>query len=286
MLDALARNEALMARTRGDDAKTIPGWARTHPLTGERIEEAVSEAKELGVEAGRLPDGEAQFLRRIDGMLYGDDPVQGYVQGRVFSHPEMRISFAAPTGYSLTNTTRAVLIEGPDGIRGEFGGAVRPPGSLENYAVALAERLIGDPRAVVSRGDIQRAVIGGAPAVLLPIQVRSQQGALNVVVAAYGSERGLAFHFLMVSPPEQAALESLNALLASFRLLSAEEAASLRPRVLDVAPARPGDTVQSLAAEMAVSELPLETLLMLNDRQAGDRLRPGEPVKIVRYAGR
>jgi predicted Zn-dependent protease len=285
MLDALARNEALMARTRGDDAKTIPAWARTHPLTEDRIARAAVEAGETGVADNALPEGEAPFLREVDGLLYGDDPIQGFVQGRRFLHPEMRVAFEAPPGFSLSNTPRAVLIEGRDGMRGEFGGGPMPPSGVEEYAVRLAEQLVGNSRGAQA-GQLQRASIGGVPAAILPVSIQSEQGAATLVVAAYDGGRGGAYHFIMVAPPEEAALASLNQLFGSFRLLSAEQAAQLRPRLIDVVAAGPTDTLQSMASRMAVPELPLETFLMLNDRSADQPLRAGEAVKIVRYAGR
>lgn len=284
MLDALARNEALAARTRGDDAKAIPAWARTHPLTEDRVERATAEARRSGVATGALPDGEAPYLNQVDGLLYGDDPVQGYVQGRLFSHPEMRIRFRAPAGFSLTNTPRAVLIDGRDGTRGEFAGGPMPPGGVEAYAVRLMEQAIGDPRgAAVRPGALQRAVIGGVPAAVLPVSVQTSEGAAEVVVAAYDSGDGGAYHFMIVSPPTAEARVAWSELINSFRPLSRAEAAQLRPRVIDVVAARPGETPQTMASRMAVSELPLETFLMLNDRDPDQALRPGERVKIVRY---
>jgi predicted Zn-dependent protease len=285
MLDALARNEQLSAKTRGDDAKAIPAWARTHPLTEDRIERATNVAKDSGAAAGALAEGEAPYLNQVDGLLYGDDPVQGYVQGRLFSHPEMRISFRAPEGFSLTNTPRAVLIDGRDGTRGEFAGGPMVRGGVDAYAVQLAEQALGDARgAAVRPGNLQRAIIGGAQAAILPVSVRTNEGTMEVVVAAYDSGGDGIYHFLMVAPPTDAARGALSELFNSFRLLSPAQAAELRPRVIDVVAVRPGETLQTMASRMAVSELPLETFLMLNDRSADQPLRPGERVKIVRYA--
>jgi predicted Zn-dependent protease len=139
MLGALGRNEQFMARTRGrDEARSIPEWARTHPLTENRVERARDTAAGTGIAAGALPGNEARYLREVDGLLYGDDPAQGFVQGRRFAHPVMRIGFEAPEGFTLTNSPQAILIDGPDGLRGEFGGGRMPRGGLEAYASAPA----------------------------------------------------------------------------------------------------------------------------------------------------
>jgi predicted Zn-dependent protease len=161
-----------------------------------------------------------------------------------------------------------------------------PRGGVEEYAVRVMEQLVGHAGGSVSAGQLQRAVIGGVPAAILQASIQTERGAAIVVVAAYDGGRGGAYHFIMVAPPDQAAETALNALFGSFRLLSAEQAAQLRPRVIDVVAAGSGDTLRSMASRMAVPELPLETFLMLNDRAPDQALRPGEPVKIVRYVGR
>jgi predicted Zn-dependent protease len=67
----------------------------------------------------------------VDGLLFGDDPEQGFVIGRRFAHPVMQIGFRGARGFTLTNSPQAILIEGPDGCRGEFGGGRLPPDGLE-----------------------------------------------------------------------------------------------------------------------------------------------------------
>ncbi|HEY0085991.1 MAG TPA: M48 family metalloprotease, partial [Allosphingosinicella sp.] len=78
MLGALGRNEQYMAATRStDQAKAIPEWARTHPLTENRIARAREAATKTGVADNQLPEGILSYLEEVDGLLYGDDPRQG-----------------------------------------------------------------------------------------------------------------------------------------------------------------------------------------------------------------
>jgi predicted Zn-dependent protease len=284
MLAALGAHEQFLARTQGrDEAKGIPEWARTHPLTENRIERARQTATATGVAPGALGENEAAYLREVDGLLYGDDPQQGFVRGRRFEHPIMRIGFEAPEGFTLTNSPQAIMISGPGGLRGEFGGGTLPPGGLDDYAAALIDQLLGQADAEV--GDVARVRVNGAPAIIAPVLVRTPQGLVEISIAAYAGEGAAAYHFIMVSPPGRAAVDAIARLFGSFRLLSPEEAASLRPRLIRVAAAGPEDTVRSMARRMA-SDHPLEHFLMLNGRSERDPLRPGEQVKIVTFADR
>jgi predicted Zn-dependent protease len=282
MLNALERHGAFRASIRGDDeARGIPEWALTHPLTENRIARAQETAKDAGVAPDALPEREAAYLRRVDGLLYGDDPEQGFVLGRRFAHPVMRIAFQAPPGFTLTNSPQAIRIDGPDGVRGEFAGGPAPPGGLQGYAEGLLASLLGDvPATIVS------AVPGasnGGPALFVTAAVPTNDGAVPLSLAIYGAPDGSVYHFLMISRPGGTVTGAVAQLFRSFAFLSPAEAATLRPRLLRVHTVRAGETVRDLAAAMA-AEQPLEHFMMLNGLAPREGLRPGRLVKLVEWA--
>jgi predicted Zn-dependent protease len=283
MLDALGRQEQFLARTSGrDEAQSIPEWARTHPLTENRIERARETARATGAAPDSLAENKQAYLREVDGLLYGDDPEQGFVRGRRFDHPVMRIGFEAPAGFTLTNSPAAIMISGPDGIRGEFGGAEMPAGGLEGYASALMNQVLQGARAEVGESVATR--INGVPAIVTPARIQTQKGSADISFAVYAGDGGRGYHFIMASPAADGGAAAVGRLFNSFRLLSTEETQRLRPRVIRVVAAGPRDDLQTMARRMA-SDFPLEHFLMLNDRPSDDRLKPGERVKIVSFLG-
>lgn len=283
MLAALQRQEAYMVATNGhDEARGIPEWARSHPLTGNRIERARERASATGLADDALPENAPAFLREVDGLLYGDDPEQGFVTGRRFAHPVMRIAFEAPEGFTLTNSPQAIRLSGPGGVRGEFGGGEMPPGGLAAYA----DLLIGHVLAGVS-GEVGRPepiTINGLPALVIPVRIATRDGAVPLSVAVYDAGGGQAYHFIMVSPPAGASAAAISALFSSFRLLSPAEAGHLRPRIIRVVTTKPGETASMLARRMA-GDHALALFRTLNGLGAADRLEPGRQVKIVAYSG-
>jgi predicted Zn-dependent protease len=93
-------------------ADTLPAWLSTHPAPENRVEDTSRIAKEKVKESGRKRDlkvARAEYLARIDGMVFGDDPRQGYTEGRDFYHPGMRFRLAFPKGWLVLNTPTAVL---------------------------------------------------------------------------------------------------------------------------------------------------------------------------------
>lgn len=279
MLASLARYESFQEGS-GSDLHAIPEWGRTHPLTENRIDRVEEIARAANVAPAALAEGETAFLEEVDGLLYGEDPEQGFVIGRQFAHPEMRIAFEVPPGFRLTNTSAAVLIEGPGGLQGEFSGGAMPPGGLDQYARDFVEQVFG---AVPDLAAAERGRVNGVPALVLPMEFQAGEDPMHVLLAAYRGPEGSAYHFLVLTPGGQLQPDRLMDMIRSFRHLSPRQAATLRPRVIDVVRVGEGQDLSGLAALMA-SDRPLEHFLLLNDRTAGDPLEPGELVKLVRFA--
>lgn len=280
MLESLEDQSGLEARMRGrSEADQIPAWQRSHPLTADRITRATATARATGVQPGAKARNAAQYFQAVDGMLYGDDPSQGYVEDSVFAHPTLRLRFQAPSGFYLNNATHAVTIEGPNGYRAQFSGG-RLQGSLDNYVTSVAQALVGQSQGVQA-GSIQRTTINGMNASVLPLRANTQSGTVDVQIVGYQWDGSTAYHFITIAPAGRSG--QFSGLINSFRRLSDAEAAALRPRVIDVVTVRAGDTLQSLANRMAFSNYRLERFLVINDREANQPLRPGEQVKIVVY---
>lgn len=281
MLAALARNERFVAETGGrDEGKSIPEWVSSHPLTANRIARARKRAVETGLADNALAEGRSAYLSEVDGLLYGDDPAQGFVLGRRFLHPLLRIGFTAPPGFTLTNSPNAVGITGPGGVRGEFGGGTMPRGGVTGYADALARAIVGN--AGVNVEEAKETRVDGMPAALLRLGLQGHHGAAVLSIAAYDVGGGQAYHFLTIAPPDAPAAP-LDALFGSFRALSAAEVELLRPRVVRTVVAGPGETVDRLARLMA-DEHGRALFLLLNGWERARPIKPGERVKLVRFA--
>lgn len=279
LLQSLQDEETLQARLKGrDDAAAIPGWQRSHPLTRDRIARAVKIARDTG--AGGATNADA-YLAAIDGQTWGDDPREGLVEGPAFSHPAFRIAFRAPPGFRLENTPTAVKIAGPGGEQGMFGGGGLQGGeTIEGYVARLARGVIGNTG--VEAGPVQGFTVGGLRAATLPLSANSNRGPVDLTVTAYEMGGGQMYHFITMSRGGGGGWE--RSLIGSFRRLSPAEAGTIRPRVLRVVTVRPGETVATMAARMAVSDLPAERFRAMNDLAADATLRPGQKVKLVALA--
>jgi predicted Zn-dependent protease len=277
MLDDLQRHDALIARTTGRDAKAVPQWASTHPLTAERVRRASTQAQTAG--ARNAEPQRDRYLSAIDGLLFGDDPAQGFVQGRSFVHPELRIAFDAPEGFTLSNSPQAVQIAGPNGLKAVFGGGRMQNGSLDAYAETVLRQTIGQAPAQLGRAE--RTTINGLEAVVLPARVQTDGGLVDLTIAAYRTGGEAAYHFLTLAPSGRGGV--FDPMIRSMRRADDREIRNLRARVIQVVPVRPGDTVETLSARMAVPNDPRAWFQTLNNVASDSDLRDRRRVKVIGY---
>lgn len=273
MLASLAAQQAIDARSQGGDARSVPEWASTHPDPARRVSRAATIASRFnGTQRNR-----DVFLSRLDGLLYGDDPKQGMVQGREFLHPELGLKFAVPQGYAMQNGTSAVSISGQS-AQAQFSMAPYS-GDLNRY-VEQAFRAIGGNQQL-SYGQIQRTTVNGLPAAYATARVSANSQTLDVTVFAYSFGNDRAYHFAAITPAGQSNV--FTPMYQSVRRLTGAEASAIRPRRLRVVSVQRGDTVQSLAARMAYDNLKVERFLALNGLPSSAQLTPGQKIKIVSY---
>jgi len=274
VLHSLAQQNALDAQLRGT-SNQVPEWASTHPNPETRVPAALRQA---GSNATGIVNRD-QFLSGIDGLTYGDDPKQGIVDGRNFTHPELRLHFQAPDGFYMVNGTSAVSINGQSGKAQFTGGSYS--GDLDAYVRAGFSALTGANEQKISPQSIERTTINGLPAAYGIARVNNGNSQLDVIVFAYEFAKDRAYHFVTISQAGRAA--TFSSMFNSMRRISATEAGQIKPRKLDMVTVKSGDTVQSLAARMAYDDARLERFLVLNGLSANASLTAGDRVKIVTY---
>lgn len=281
ILAQLTRSAALEARVQGDRNRSTPEWASTHPLSENRMAQAGQIARQTG-RAGQGLRNRDSFLAQVEGMMVDDDPAQGVIEGRSFSHPDLRLQFVVPTGYLMQNGARAVTIQGSGG-QAQFSGG-RYTGSIENYIGQVLQQLTRG-RVPIALGPMRQTVVNGLPSTFVTGRANTSSGAVDVSVFAYQWDVNTIYHFVMLTQAGQG-VGPFTPMVDSLRRISATEAAAIRPKVIDVVTVRQGDTVQSLASRMAYRDFQLDRFLTLNGLATNSRLVPGQKVKLVVYGAR
>jgi len=276
MLASMAAQTSLDMRRAGKSDKPLPEWASTHPDPGSRVVRARQKAATM-VPNTRTLNRDA-FVAMLDGMLYDDDPEQGLVEGTLFRHPELRLSFAAPAGFILNNAPDAVSITGTGG-KAEFSGK-RYDGDLDAYVLRVLRSIRGK-QGILGNSIIRRTNINGLPAAYAVTRAATNSGWVDVTVYAYEFGPKSAYHIVSMTPVGS---QVFRPLFDSVRGLSDAEVAAIRPRQIDIVTVGTKDTIQSLSARMAYADYQQERFRVLNGLAENEPLRVGQKVKIVTLA--
>lgn len=270
VLASLAAQNALDARLQGRNAG-VPEWASTHPDPASRVQSALTKAGTAGGTTNR-----DTFLTRIDGLLYGDDPAQGIIEGSTFIHPELRLAFTAPQGFYMVNGTRAVSINGQGG---QAQMTLAPySGNLDTY-VRQQFTTLGGQNSTLAPAQMERTTVNGLPAAYGTARVANGNSQVDVVVFAYEFARDRAYHFVVIAPAGRAG--TFNPMFQSMRRVTQSEATNVVPKKLQVVTVARGDTVASLARRMAYPAAQEERFRVLNGLPSGASVTPGQKVKLV-----
>jgi len=95
----------------------IPEWQSTHPDPANRFENvhALADKYQTDLNRSNLKINRDQYLKLIDGIVYGEDPRQGFVENNNFYHPELKFQFPIPANWQLQNTPQAVQMAEKNG---------------------------------------------------------------------------------------------------------------------------------------------------------------------------
>jgi len=275
MPDVFTMLERVSAAQPGDRA---PEWLATHPNPENRRARITQQIAALPPESlGHRVNRDA-YLRRIDGLVFGDNPRDGFFRGAEFLHPELRFRLRFPDGWATQNQRQAVVAVSP------------PPGKDGMVQVSLAERPSAEAAARafldqpgVTGGVSSRAAINGLPAVSAAFAAATESGQLRGL-ATFVEHGGRVFQLLALAPAARWATHAAAAERAvrSFAVLTERAALDVQPWRIAVVNADDAATLEELARRRPPpAPVSVATLALLNQMEPGARLTAGTRLKWV-----
>jgi len=260
-----------VARAEGGGAR-MPDWLSTHPSPGNRTTRIQAQIAATGVSGTMV--NRREYLRQLDGMVFGDNPREGFFQGSAFYHPDLRFQLAFPRSFKTQNQKQAVVgvSEAQDAIIALTLAAGASP-------EAAARQFLSQQG--VRAGRSGRDTIGGLPAYTAFFEAATEQGTLRGE-ASFLSHDGKVYRILGYTPAArfstyQGAFETS---IRSFRPLTDPRYLQVQPRhIALVSPER-----QMALPEFArtyPSTVKLETIGLINGVAANETFPRGELAKRV-----
>ncbi|HEX2164886.1 MAG TPA: M48 family metalloprotease [Thermoanaerobaculia bacterium] len=252
----------------------LPAWLSSHPAPEARAERISDEVAAAVAAAGPGEIDRREYLAQVDGLVFGENPREGFFRGNTFYHPELAFQITFPPGWQVSNQRQAV-------------GAISP----NNDAVVVlslagqgtpanaASQFFGQPG--LARGNPWRGEIGGMEAVAAEFQVQQQQGVLQGL-AAFVEHGGRTYQLLGYSAANRwgAHDRTVAASVDTFRRVRDPEVLNVEPRRIDVVTLPSAMTLREFARRYP-STVDLTTLALINQVNADTRLEAGLEVKRV-----
>jgi predicted Zn-dependent protease len=265
----------MLAGVGGSGDGRVPEWQLTHPYPENRESHIRNLVQQLP-DSGWLDAGRDRYLDRIHGLVYGENPREGYFKGPLFLHPELAFQIRFPEGWSTVNQRSAVGAVGPGRqalvVLEIAPGASDPAAALRAY---LSQEGVQGGEIRESRGDGQ--VRARAHFSATPSQGAAMRG--EVMFVAY---RGTTYRIQAVASAAawDAVASAASASLGSFAAVTDARVLGVRPWTLQVT---------RLAQHMSFEQfyqrhpmpVPLAEAARLNRRRAGDVLPAGTRLKRV-----
>jgi predicted Zn-dependent protease len=268
-LTSMSRNAELLGGAKNDPR--TQEFVSSHPATPERVANATLNARQYAA-TGSGARARNDYLRYLDGLVYGEDPSEGFVRGRRFLHPKLGFTFTAPEGFVLENTPQAVF-----GVKDGGDLALR----LDVVRIAADQKLTDYLKAGwienIDESSIEAVSINGFPAATAT--AKGDPWGFRLYAIRFGSE---VYRFIFAAKNKSPELDKqFREAVQSFRRMTNAEIRTARPLRLKIVTVRSTDTVERLAARMAVADKPVERFRVLNGMDPSDKLEPGTMVKLI-----
>jgi predicted Zn-dependent protease len=253
--------------SRAAGSERMPGWASTHPAPEDRRERIAGLIDSLGsqVPAG-LERGREPYLQRLDGLVYGEDPRQGFFDGNTFYHPELAFQMRFPGGWQTENARNAVTALHPQKV------AVVQLTLAQGESTSDAARQFFGQDGIVPGQRWDRPV-DGVQSTGGSFGVRDANGSIAIEGwAAFAEYGGRTYQLLGYARSDAigAVSNELRQSLSSFRQVNDRRILEAQPLRLEVVRVERARTLTEIAGSAPV---PAETLGLIN------RLAPDQPVE-------
>jgi len=261
------------------DSKGIPNWLETHPQPEDRVQRVQAAVREAEASAPKFATNHDDYLRHIDGIVWGDSPEQGIVRGNSFLHKGLRFAVDFPSGWQIQNGQTQVAAKEPGGKSLIVLEPIRRP----------AGRTVEDTAIITMQNAGFRQVEGGPTSInglraFIGSYVGTLQDTGRVQLRALFVQNERAMYLLAgVAPIDSypAVSTTFSKTLESFRALSPADAERLQPNRIHLYTAKQGDTWQGLAEHQSKGIIKATTLAIMNGHPVNDQPAPGERLKIV-----
>jgi len=267
-------------------AGEIPEFLSTHPNPGDRNVTVARLAAEWKAKL-KLTNpliNRNNYLKRIEGLIYGEDPKQGFLENNIFYHPVLKFQFPVPQGWNYQNTPQRVQMAPKDGKALMFM-TFAPGKTLQEAAGAALKGYNLQPiesREVTVNGLRAIAVVAD------PAPVQNQQGQQQQVqqirTLSYFIQFGEGIYHIMgisATPDFNNYVSYFTNTMENFRELKDASKLNKKPERIRIKTLTTATTLDQALRNYKVPASRMDELSILNGMQLNERIAQGTMIKII-----
>ncbi len=260
----------------GPSSRSTPEWMSTHPDPGNRVAKTTARITAANRSFAGAKVEHDSFLRRIDGMVYGEDPRQGYfVQQTSFIHPTLKFRFDFPTGWKTQNSAEQVIGQSAQGdaqIALSTAGNTAPQQALSAFLQQQG----------VKAGQTSTSPINGNTAAIGQFIAQNQDGSTLAGYVAFIQQDGLTYQLVAITP--SASIQAYDAVfrnvIGSFQRVTDARLLNVKVQHLRIVQLRSAMTLTQFNQQYP-SVIPIAELALINAMEPGATIPAGTLVKRV-----
>lgn len=263
-------------------ADEVPTFLSTHPDPADRERTVAKLANDWKrkVKADEYEINRDDYLRMIDGIVYGEDPRQGFVENGVFYHPEMKFQFSVPSSWAVQNTPQQVQMAPQDGSAVMIL-TLAAGNSLQEAAQATLQKY------GLNVLDSKQDNVNGLPAIVVVAdQTASQQGQAQQTVRTlmYFIQYGGNIYNLIGATAAQnfnAYAQLFQSAMGTFRELTDPAMLNKQPERVRIRTVGRDGTLRQALTSLGSEEKRLDELSILNGMTLDDPVHRGMLIKVL-----
>ncbi|NND35223.1 MAG: M48 family metalloprotease [Saprospiraceae bacterium] len=263
----------------GTESETLPTFLSTHPDPYDRFKRVgqLADKAQKNIDASTLEVNRDRYLRMIDGMIYGEDPKQGYVENNRFYHPDLRFQFPIPTGWKTVNTPSQVQMAPADGsalmmltLTDAKSPTAAADSTLRQYNLQMIER--------------KNQNLNGMPVVAqVADQTNEQTGQKIRILSYFISYKNLifTFHGLSELANFDGNVQFFNQTMRNFTVLNDQAKINKKPNRIVIKTAARDESLENLLKGLRISDADLNEHAVINGIALDQVVKRGSLFKII-----
>ena len=259
----------------GENSRGTPEWMSTHPDPGNRVQKTLERIAAAPAPFTNAKIERDAFLRRLDGMVFGDDPRNGYFQQTAFIHPTLKFRFDFPQGWRTQNGAEQVVgasAQGDAQIALTLAGNLAPTAALQRFSQQQG----------VQMGQASSNAINGNPAAVAQFIAQTEDGSQLAGYVAYIQQDNVTYQLLAITPRQQ--IQAYDAAfrntIGSFQRVTDTRLLNVKPQRLRIVQVRSAMTLTQFNQQNP-SVIPMAQLALINGVEPSATIPAGTLVKRV-----